>query len=184
MPSQFVSSWSWTRSKPSSRQGQHLAILLAAQARGWELYYAEQRHLYLRDGTAMAHLAKLRVFEDLRVWFTREAASVAKLGDFESFSCARIRRSTPNSSTHYIWTAPRSGPWYATARRAARHERKSLYAWFPECCAPTLISRDMHDMANSCASTARWSASAPQHGRRSIFVLDQATRTATWCSRR
>jgi len=63
-------------SSPGRRHGPHrshqpakdstLAILLAAQARGWEIFYAEQRHLYLRDGIAMAHLARLELFDDLR----------------------------------------------------------------------------------------------------------------------
>ena len=29
-----------------------LGLLLAAQARGWELHYAEQKDLWLRDGVA------------------------------------------------------------------------------------------------------------------------------------
>jgi glutathione synthase len=41
-----------------------LAMLLAAQARGWELHYAEQRHLWLRDGVAWGRLAPLQVFDD------------------------------------------------------------------------------------------------------------------------
>jgi glutathione synthase/RimK-type ligase-like ATP-grasp enzyme len=36
-----------------------LAMLLAAQKRGWELWYAEQRDLWLRDGVAMAVCARL-----------------------------------------------------------------------------------------------------------------------------
>ena len=30
-----------------------LGLLLAAQKRGWELYYAEQKDLWLRDGIAL-----------------------------------------------------------------------------------------------------------------------------------
>jgi glutathione synthase len=42
-----------------------LAILLAAQTHGWQLFYAEQRHLWLRDGVAWGRLAPLHVFDDL-----------------------------------------------------------------------------------------------------------------------
>ncbi len=42
-----------------------LAILLAAQARGWQLFYAEQKDLWLRDGIAWGRLAPLQVFDDL-----------------------------------------------------------------------------------------------------------------------
>ncbi len=46
-----------------------LAILVAAQARGWQLFYAEQKDLWLRDGVAWGRLAPLQVFDDLEHWF-------------------------------------------------------------------------------------------------------------------
>ena len=58
-----------------------LAILLAAQARGWQLFYAEQKDLWLRDGIAWGRLAPLQVFDDL--------------GDMVY---ARGERTTPNSA--------------------------------------------------------------------------------------
>ena len=44
-------------------------MLLAAQARGWELLYAEQKDLWLRDGVAWGRLAPLQVFDDPGTWF-------------------------------------------------------------------------------------------------------------------
>ena len=41
-----------------------LAMLLAAQARGWQLFYAEQKDLWLRDGIAWGRLAPLQVSGD------------------------------------------------------------------------------------------------------------------------
>jgi len=155
-----------------------LAILLAAQARGWELYYAEQRHLYLRDGTAMAHLARLRVFEDLRAWFTREEASVAKLGDFDVI----LMRKDPPFDTEFIYTtyildrARDQGALVCNRPQGLRDMNEKVYtAWFPECCAPTLISRDMHDMGEFMREHGKV-VCKPLHsmGGRSIFVLDQA----------
>src|SRR5260370_416052 len=60
-----------------------LAILLAAQARGWDLFYAEQKDLYLRDGVAFGRLAPLKVFEDPKAWFTRGGAEPGRLGDYD-----------------------------------------------------------------------------------------------------
>ncbi len=37
-----------------------LAMLLAAQKRGWELWYAEQRDLWLRDGVAYGRLRPIQ----------------------------------------------------------------------------------------------------------------------------
>src|SRR5258708_36943462 len=47
-----------------------LGLLLAAQARGWELHYAEQKDLWLGDGVAWGRLAPLEVKDDLHSWFT------------------------------------------------------------------------------------------------------------------
>ena len=47
-----------------------LGLLLAAQARGWELHYAEQKDLWLRDGVAWGRLAPLRGSDDSSKWFS------------------------------------------------------------------------------------------------------------------
>ena len=39
-----------------------LAMLWAAQARDWQLYYMEQNDLYLEQGVARARMAPLRYF--------------------------------------------------------------------------------------------------------------------------
>src|ERR1700751_5633260 len=47
-----------------------LAMLLAAQARGFELAYLEQRDLLLRDGVAFGYMRALTVRADPDGWFT------------------------------------------------------------------------------------------------------------------
>jgi glutathione synthase len=51
---------------------------------------------------------------------------------------------------------------------------KVYTAWFPECCAPTLISRDMRDMSEFLREHGK-AVCKPLHGMggRSIFVLEQ-----------
>ncbi|HEX5843608.1 MAG TPA: glutathione synthase, partial [Pseudomonas sp.] len=39
-----------------------LAMLLAAQARGWSLFYMEQKDLYQKQGQARARTSQLSVF--------------------------------------------------------------------------------------------------------------------------
>ena len=63
-----------------------LAMMLAAQRRGWDLSYLEQRHLWLRDGVAMGRAHPVTVRDDHADWFT--------LG--EPRSCAARRASTPS----------------------------------------------------------------------------------------
>src|SRR6202140_50513 len=77
-----------------------LAILLAAQARGWQLFYAEQKDLWLRVGVAWGRLAPLQVFDDLVKWFARDAALNARLSDFDVI----LMRKDPPFDTEYIYT--------------------------------------------------------------------------------
>jgi glutathione synthase len=154
-----------------------LAILLAAQARGWELFYAEQKHLYLRDGVAWARLAPLKVFDDLRAWFTRGDAAVAKLGDYDAI----LMRKDPPFDMEYIYCtyildrARDQGALVFNRPQGLRDMNEKAYtAWFPECCAPTLITRDMHDMSEFLREHGK-AVCKPLDGMggRSIFVLEQ-----------
>jgi glutathione synthase len=154
-----------------------LAILLAAQARGWELFYAELRDLYLRDGVAFARLAPLKVFDDLRDWFTRGTPAVGKLGDYDVV----LMRKDPPFDTEYIYStyilerAHLQGALVCNSPQGLRDMNEKVYtAWFPECCAPTLITRDMHDMSEFLSEHGK-AVCKPLHGMggRSIFVLEQ-----------
>ena len=46
-----------------------LAMLLEAEARGCEIYYFEQKDLFLRDGIAYGDARVLKVFHDPQQWF-------------------------------------------------------------------------------------------------------------------
>ena len=45
----------------SFKKDSSLAMLWAAQRKGWELWYMEQKDLYLRDGKVLAKMAPLSV---------------------------------------------------------------------------------------------------------------------------
>jgi glutathione synthase len=154
-----------------------LAILLAAQACGWELFYAEQKDLYLRDGVAFGRLAPLKVFDDPKVWFARGDAAPGRLGDYDVI----LMRKDPPFDTEYIYTtyilerAQIQGALVCNRPQGLRDMNEKVYtAWFPECCAPTLISRDMHDMGEFLREHGK-AVCKPLHGMggRSIFVLEQ-----------
>jgi len=154
-----------------------LAILLAAQARGWELFYAEQKDLYLRDGVAFGRLAPLKVIDDPKVWFTRGEAAPGRLGDYDVI----LMRKDPPFDTEYIYStyildrAQIQGALVCNRPQGLRDMNEKVYtAWFPECCAPTLISRDMHDMGEFLREQGK-AVCKPLHGMggRSIFVLEQ-----------
>jgi len=154
-----------------------LGVLLAAQARGWQLFYAEQKDLWLRDGVAFGSLAALQVFDDPRTWFVRGARQSARLGEFDVI----LMRKDPPFDTEYIYTtyildrALLQGALVCNRPQGLRDMNEKVYtAWFPECCAPTLITRDMHAMSEFLREHGK-AVCKPLDGMggKSIFVLEE-----------
>src|SRR5919112_2777469 len=77
-----------------------LAMLLAAQKRGWELWYAEQRDLWLRDGVAHGRVRPVAVRDDVNDWFTLDTAQTRKLADFQAI----LMRKHPPFDMEYIYS--------------------------------------------------------------------------------
>jgi glutathione synthase len=159
-----------------------LAMMLAAQARGVDLFYLEQRDLWVRDGRAMARLRPLTVRDDLRDWFSLGEVAVTRLADVDVV----LMRKDPPFDTEYIYTtyllerAEVEGALVVNRPQGLRDMNEKVYtAWFPDCCAPTLITRDMRDMAAFMAEHGRV-VCKPLYGMggRSIFVLDAGDKNA------
>jgi glutathione synthase len=153
-----------------------LAMLLAARARGWELRYLEQRHMYLRDGVAWGKLHPLTVRDDLRDWYTLGEPAVERLGDLDVV----LMRKDPPFDTEYIYSsyvldrAEEQGALVVNRPQGLRDMNEKVYtAWFPQCCAPTLITRDMDDM-HAFLREHRQVVCKPLDGMggKSIFVID------------
>ena len=126
-----------------------LGLLLAAQARGWELHYAELKDLWLRDGVAWGRLSPLKVMDDALKWFSLGQAAAQQLGEFDVI----LMRKDPPFDTEYIYStyilerAQLQGAHVYNRPQGLRDINEKVYtAWFPQCCAPTLITRDMQDM--------------------------------------
>ena len=159
-----------------------LAMMLAAQERGAELSYFEQRDLWVRDGQAMARLRPVTVRDDLRDWYSLGEAVVTRLADVD----AVLMRKDPPFDTEYVYTtyllerAEVDGALVVNRPQGLRDMNEKVYtAWFPECCAPTLITRDMRDMAAFMAEHGRV-VCKPLYGMggKSIFVLDAGDKNA------
>jgi glutathione synthase len=154
-----------------------LAMLLAAQSRGWQVDYAEQKDVWLRDGAAWGRVAPLRVFDDAQRWFERGAARIDALGGYDAI----LMRKDPPFDTEYIYTtyildrAQAAGALIVNDPQGLRNMNEKVYtAWFPECCAPTLITRDMGDMSEFLREHGKVVAKPLDGmGGKSIFVLEQ-----------
>jgi glutathione synthase len=154
-----------------------LAMLIAAQARGFELAYLEQNDLSLRDGLAFGRVRPLTVRADANDWFTLGEARLERLGQLDAI----LMRKDPPFDTEYIYStyilerAEEQGALVVNRPQGLRDMNEKVYtAWFPQCCAPTLITRDMKDMESFLAEH-RKVVCKPLDGMggRSIFVLEQ-----------
>jgi glutathione synthase len=154
-----------------------LAMLLAAQARGFELIYMEQSDLSLRDGKALARTRPLTVRADPAAWFTLGEPRTAAL---ETLDCILMRKDPP-FDMEYIYTtyildrAETAGVLVVNRPQGLRDMNEKVYtAWFPQCCAPTLITRDMADMQAFLQEHGKI-VCKPLHGMggRSIFVVER-----------
>ena len=159
-----------------------LAMLLAAQARGWSLHYLEQADLRLRDGVAEGRARTLSVRADPKDWHTLGEPAVEALGGFDVI----LMRKDPPFDMEFIYTsyilerAELAGALVVNRSRGLRDMNEKVYtAWFPQCCAPTLVTRDMAEMAAFARTHARI-VCKPLHsmGGHSIFVIDAGDKNA------
>ncbi|MFO7325681.1 MAG: glutathione synthase [Pseudomonadota bacterium] len=155
-----------------------LAMLLAAQARGHELWYLRQGDLYLRDGVARGHARPLAVEADPAAWFTLGEAVDTALGDFDAI----LMRKDPPFDMEFVHTtyilerAEAAGALVVNRPQGLRDMNEKVYtAWFPEYCAPTLVTRDMAAMGEFAREFGRVVVKPLDGmGGRSIFVIDRA----------
>ncbi len=159
-----------------------LAMMLAAQRRGWEIAYLELGHLWLRDGVATGRAHPVTVRDDPDDWYTLGEARIERLGDFDAI----LMRKDPPFDTEYIYStyilerAELQGARVVNRPQGLRDMNEKVFtAWFPECCAPTLITRDMGDMHAFLREHQRI-VCKPLHGMggRSIFVVDLGDKNA------
>jgi len=154
-----------------------LAMLLAAQMRGFDLVYFEQSDLSLRDGVASGRSRRLTVRADERDWFTLGEPQLERLGDLD---CILMRKDPPFDmeyvySTYILERAEEQGALVVNRPQGLRDMNEKVYtAWFPQCCAPTLITRDMKDMESFLHEHGKIVCKPLDGmGGRSIFVLER-----------
>ena len=160
-----------------------LAMLLAAQARGWELHTLELADLWLRDGAAFGRARAVTVRTDLEDWYTQAAPCVQPLASFDVL----LMRKDPPFDTEYIYAtyilerAEVAGCLVVNRPQGLRDMNEKVFtAWFPEACAQTLITRTMSDMQSFLAEHGK-AVCKPLDGMggRGIFVLEMGDKNAS-----
>jgi glutathione synthase len=153
-----------------------LAMLLAAQARGFELLYLEQSDLSLRDGHAFGRVRPLAVRADPADWFTLGEPRPEPLA---AADCILMRKDPPFDieyiyATYILERAEAEGTLVVNRPQGLRDMNEKVYtAWFPQCCAPTLVTRDMGAMHAFLREQGKIVCKPLEGmGGRSIFVLE------------
>jgi len=159
-----------------------LALLLAAARRGYALHYAELADLSLAGSEARGRTRPLEVRSNPTDWYTLGEGTTENLGSFDVI----LMRKDPPFDMEYIYAtyilerAELAGAMVVNRPQGLRDMNEKVYtAWFPQCCAPTLVTRDMAALGEF-AATHGTIVCKPLHGMggRSIFVLPPGDKNA------
>ncbi len=121
------------------------AMLIEAQARGWELNYMELNDLYLRNGKAYARVRVISVERNTECWYQVIDDKDIALDDLNVI----LMRKDPPFDQEYIYAtyilerAESMGVYVVNKPQSLRDANEKLYtAWFSQCCAETLVTRE------------------------------------------
>jgi glutathione synthase len=120
-----------------------LAMMLAAQARNWDIHCIDQKDIYLDQGRVFARRRQLRVFDDNDHWFEAEGAVEAPLSDCQII----LMRKDPPFNMDFIYTtyllelAAAEGVYVSNRPSSLREVNEKLAtAKFSQLCPPTLVT--------------------------------------------
>ncbi len=121
-----------------------LAMLLAAQKRGWEMWYLQQEDLYLDNGEAMGEMCPVSVRLDPEDWFTLGESVQRPLSDMDVIL---MRKDPPFDnefiySTYILERAEQQGTLIVNKPQSLRDFNEKVFATaFPHCTPPVLVTR-------------------------------------------
>ena len=122
-----------------------LALLLAAQKHGYEIFYMEQADLYLDNSEPYAKMGRLKVYDHPEKWFDLEKSSPQHLSQLDVIL---MRKDPPFDSefiysTYILEAAERLGTLIVNRPQSLRDCNEKVFAThFPQCTPPLIVSRD------------------------------------------
>ncbi|MPY22845.1 glutathione synthase [Shewanella psychropiezotolerans] len=121
------------------------AMLLAAQSRGYQLFYMEMRDLAMVNGKAMANMRALTVKSDPQNWFELGETIDTPMSDLDVV----LMRKDPPFDTEFIYAtymlerAEEEGVLIVNKPQSLRDANEKLFtAWFSEFTPDTIVTRD------------------------------------------
>ena len=122
-----------------------IAIMLAAQRKNWQVYYIQQQHLYIKNGTTKALATHITIFDNNEHWFELGNSQDINLTELN----AVLMRKDPPFNNEYLYSchllalAEQQGCLIVNSPSAlCNHNEKLFITQFPQLCAPTLVSRN------------------------------------------
>ena len=120
------------------------AMLLEAQSRGWQIYYMQQPDLYMDSGISLAEAQQLSIVDQSTDYFQLEKTETIQLSDLDVI----LMRKDPPFDLEYIYAtyfleqAEQQGTLIVNKSQSLRDCNEKLFTReFPQCCAPTRVSR-------------------------------------------
>ena len=127
------------------------AMLLEAQARGWEVWYMEQGDLMLADNHARARMRRLEVTENPHGWYHFRQQRNTGLDELDVV----LMRKDPPFNMEYVYTtyllekAEDAGLLVVNKPASLRDCNEKLFtAWFPQCTPPMLVTQSHDQLMN------------------------------------
>jgi glutathione synthase len=121
------------------------AMLMAAQERGYQLFYMEMADLAMVNGVAMANMRPLTVINDASKWFELGEAQDTPMSELDVI----LMRKDPPFDTEFIYAtymlerAEEQGVLIVNKPQSLRDANEKLFtAWFSEFTPETIGTRD------------------------------------------
>ena len=122
-----------------------LALLLAAQHQGFELFYMEQNSLFIDSTGPGAKMSPLKAHADANSWYELGKSIIKPLSDLDVIL---MRKDPPFDSefiysTYILEAAERLGTLIVNKPQSLRDCNEKVFATeFPQCTPPLLVSSD------------------------------------------
>ena len=122
------------------------AMMRAASAKGWKIFYMEQKDLSLDQGIPTAKMQELHLLEGEENWYRLDSVIETPMAELDVL----LLRKDPPVDREFIYAtyiaerAEQEGVLVVNRPHSLRDCNEKVYATaFPQCCPPVLISRDV-----------------------------------------
>ena len=119
------------------------AMLLEAQARGWQLHLISMGDLFLQSGKAYAETRIITVENNKNNWYSVISKQLMPLKELDT---VLMRKDPPVNqeylyATHILEQAEADGVYVVNKPQSLRDANEKLYtSWFPQCCTDSLVT--------------------------------------------